>query len=510
MSVVRIKITSILTPAALVAACLACGTQSGSELERLNRARAQIQVGIEKTWGRDLVREARAATAASVGSEQVRREHFVAPDGSRENDGGEDAPWDLAFLLAHPSPVRPGDVVWLREGEYDGPFTSELYGVRGQPIVLRAYPGERAVLNDCAGQDKSQAVLSINGEFAWFWGLEIVGCSDDRRTVNGGSHPADRAQSFAVDMHGSDIKVINSVIHDAAQGVGSWASAKRGEIYGNVIYYNGWDGPDRGHGHGIYVQNEVGTKLVRENIVFRQFGNGIHAYGEDGVVNTLHLIGNVSFLNGQLSSHGRLQRNILLGGQTVAKNPLVEQNYTYYPLNGPNGGSNNVGYSAGCEEGAVANNYFVGPTALDVVNCGSVKFSGNSFIGKVNGLKPEAANNFRTDSPSGLEVFIRPNEWDPDRATIVVYNWERRESVDVDLSKAGFKPGRRVRIRSVSDYFGETREVDFDAEQGPVSISMTDWGVAQPKGWPAPESALPTFGVFVAEALDEAAEAAVA
>ena len=71
------------------------------------------------------------------------------------------------------------------------------------------------------------------------------------------------------------------VLHDCAQGLGFWIYSPDSEAHGNLIFYNGWQGrgTDRGHGHGIYIQNRDGAKLLSDNIIFDQFGLGIQAYG---------------------------------------------------------------------------------------------------------------------------------------------------------------------------------------------------------------------------------------
>ena len=81
--------------------------------------------------------------------------------------------------------------------------------------------------------------------------------------------------------------------------------------------------PDRGHGHGIYAQNLGSTpKQIYDNIIFQQFGWGIHAYGEGGHLDNLDFQGNISFNNGGLS--GGWHSNILVGGtQNVATNPKL-------------------------------------------------------------------------------------------------------------------------------------------------------------------------------------------
>jgi len=51
------------------------------------------------------------------------------------------------------------------------------------------------------------------------------------------------------------------------------------------------DGPDRGHGHGIYVQNATDPRKIIDNIIFNQFSHGVHGYTEGGLLNQLYLEG---------------------------------------------------------------------------------------------------------------------------------------------------------------------------------------------------------------------------
>src|SRR5690606_10443860 len=86
-----------------------------------------------------------------------------------------------------------------------------------------------------------------------------------------------------VDMQwGVGLKVVNCVIHANAQGVGFWENVTGdSELYGNIIYDNGWLNPNGSpHGHGIYTQNaDPENKFLRNNILIENYSFNLHAYG---------------------------------------------------------------------------------------------------------------------------------------------------------------------------------------------------------------------------------------
>ena len=73
------------------------------------------------------------------------------------------------------------------------------------------------------------------------------------------------------------------------------------EVYGSLVYGNGRQVVVPGYAHGIYVQNDAGQKLIADNVVFGQYGFGIHAYAEGGRLRDLRIAGNVAFANGNVS-----------------------------------------------------------------------------------------------------------------------------------------------------------------------------------------------------------------
>src|SRR6185436_10379250 len=135
---------------------------------------------------------------------------------------------------------------------YRGPFTSILVGSASTPVIVRQYPGERAVID---GSPSLSPPLTVYGSYVWFWGLEVMNSDPQRVSVQTGSAPTDLKRGIGLWVEAPHSKFINMVVHDTAQGFGFWTPASDTEIYGSIIYSNGWDAPDRGHGHGIYVQN---------------------------------------------------------------------------------------------------------------------------------------------------------------------------------------------------------------------------------------------------------------
>src|SRR5207244_11983656 len=112
---------------------------------------------------------------------------------------------------------------------------------------------------------------------------------------------------------------INLIVHDTNQAFGFWTPAIDSELYGNIVYFNGWDASDRGHGHGVYAQNKSGTKHIADNIIFDQFSHGIHIYTEGGFINGFDLSGNIVFNNGVVSGITGPMRNILMCGGRMSE-----------------------------------------------------------------------------------------------------------------------------------------------------------------------------------------------
>jgi hypothetical protein len=453
---------------------------------------------------------------------------YVSPNGTSSGNGSISQPWSLATALAHPSSVGPGDTIWLRGGTYGtgANVSSNLRGTASSPIIVRQYPGERATIN---------GGLTINGSDTWYWGFEVT-------NLTGGSRYSTRPEGVVV--FGPRTRVINLVIHDTNQGISLWRPAVDAEAYGNVIYHNGNEATDRGHGHGIYTQNETGTKKIHENVVFNQFGWGLHAYGSDSAfVRNYDVRGNISFNNGSASLHDNLNDNILFTVGSSMDNIRLEQNYTYHTPSRNDGSSRLAWQGGGPHGGVVANgNYWIGgQSAIEVWNWASVEFRNNvaysqnstvntlgtqqgqnsrsyafnnntyyglnrfgvnTSTGDWNAFRSstgvDSAGTFTSGRPTGVWKFARPNQYEPGRGHVVIYNWDLASTVAVDLS--GILPaGSAYEIRNAQNYFAAPVATGTYSG-GIVSLPMTGLSVAPVLGsggflQPAPTG--PEFAVFV-------------
>jgi len=394
-------------------------------------------------------------------------EWYVGPNGKPDSAGTKTAPWDLESALAGKQKLAPGDTLWVLGATYRHPdrrlgspgYSVRLAGQEGKPIHVRAVPGQRVTI------DGGLTVVAPSS-FLWIWDLEIIvseNLSMSRTLDEPGSHPKSYARPWGgLNVHaGTDCKYINLVIHDNAQGVSFWSGAVDSELYGCIIYDNGWKAPDRGHGHAIYTQNQHGIKTIAECIMTGGYGYTMHAYGSSrAYVDNYLVTGNVCYHAG----------TFLIGGGRPSRNIRVSNNYLYQV-------SMQIGYSAPFNEDCeVRDNVIVG---------GSLQI--NRFKKALNEGNLVLAKSAPRPKQPDVVVHIRPSRYDPVRANLIIFNWSKLPVVE--LQPQGFlKPGDWYRLVSPRDFFGK-----------PVALGKYDGGRIR----------VPVEGEFAAFVLLRASEAAV-
>ena len=478
-----------------------------------------------------------------VGPPQHRLVHYAAPGGSKTASGDKEQPWDLTTALAGGYPagaVQPGDTIWLRGGTYAGPFRSTVSGTAGLPVVVRQYPAERAIIDGAATPGKA-SVLDVRGSWSVFWGFEITNSDPNRVTADSTTRDW---RPDVVANYASHTRYINLVVHDGGVAFYNESDFADVEITGCLIYNNGWQAPAFGDGHALYLRSSAGPVVARDNIMFNQFGYGLHAYTDSAVGGLvgITLDGNVSFNNGSpsLQYAGSNNANLLLGGMQPVSGGVVRNNMTYFS---PGVGVYNVvlGYKRFPNSDLTfENNYMVGGNWVLTVGAWSrlavdgntlagpdgmtrletSDLSGYTWQGNTHWRSPlasaweyvdsgykfaawkEATRVAATDvatpgSPILPQVFVRNNPWEAGRANVVVYNWSRAASVPVDLGGL-LSVGDRFEVRNVQDFFGAPI-LSGTYAGGPISIPMS--GVAPPAiiggALHPPPRTGPDFDVFV-------------
>ncbi len=360
----------------------------------------------------------RPETDAKAGAAPA-NEHFAAADGTPENPGTREAPWDLSSALGAAHPVAPGDVLWVRGGTYRGKLAVKLAGRDGAPIHVRGYPGERATILD------SEVTVVEPAAYVWLHDLEIAGSvpQERRETKEAGSHPTGLPGGDGLNIYsGKGCKFLNLVIHDnVGGGVGWWTGSTDGEIHGCIIYGNGWRGPDRGHGHSIYAQNRESQKTISGCILSVPLDGSytVHAYGSrEAYVDNFRIEDNIVYEKGPF----------LVGGGRPSRGIRVLRNYLH-------GVDMRLGYGAENEDCEVRDNVIAG---------------GKLSIEKFRKVVDEG--NVR-ELPRERGVLI-PNRYDPRRAHLAIFNGAGAREVSVAVAPF-LKPGDAFRILDPKDVFGK-------------------------------------------------------
>ena len=183
---------------------------------------------------------------------------------------------------------------------------------------------------------------------------------------------------------------------------------------------------------------------------------------------------------------------ILIGGGRRAEEITLIDNVTYYSQDG----SNIVGYGQGVGKLTMTGNYLASPqeTAVEI-KAEAPKLSGNTFVEPAN----HTENTYHgLQRPGGVVVLLRPNFYEVGRTHVAVFNWDRQESVELDLSATGLEQRDRFEIIDAQNYFGGPLAAGrYDGS--PVKLPMKGLTVADPvAGAPLrPPHTSPEFGVFV-------------
>lgn len=400
--------------------------------------------------------------------------------------------------------------------------------------------------------------LTVTGDYTIFRDFEIQNSDPVRSQTALNSQDAPHLRGEGIFNFGNYNKFINLVIHDTQDGFFNSPRAVSTEVYGCVLYNNGYIAGGRDNGHGLYLIHEdrLATAFIRENIVFNNSAIGVKGDSQNGDTVNIWTEGTVSFNNGSWNQTQERRFGILMGSNNgVADLITVKDCFLYNPSRG--GSQLALGYG-GLQNGSatVIGNWIAGGgQAVNILAWTPLVFKGNTIHSRDNlgggnselilysrsaGSPVEMWNgnsywnevksgkgyyfgggsanlNFdqwRTQSgfdsqseeekgrPTANWVFVRPNQYQPGRANIVIYNWSGVGTVPINLSGIGLVDGQMFEIRSVQNYGGNpVVSAVYDSASPIINLSLTvsaATAVSTPVGRAMPiASTLPEFGAFV-------------
>lgn len=419
---------------------------------------------------------------------------YVSPNAVPGGDGSLARPWTLMYALLAPEEVHPGDTVWVRGGTYVGHFGCFLNGTAEAPIIIRAFPGERATLAVAA--DDPNVTLFVGSRHVWFWGLEFTSTNVETLTTN----------ASAVYVRGAFNRFIHCVFHDATgNGIGDEEGVGT-QIIGCLSYFNGRKTNDDAYAYGVYGQNNGAHKTYSDNFFLNNFGNyQLHMYSENERVDSFMIRHNVVASTVSAST-------LMFSAAPGPVDIVIDSNYFFGAT---------LAAPLWTERKALVrpiirgNQFMRGimsfrNTTVDRFFQGNTIYGGLPIVTSSGGT-PQIfdhttlpQNTWLVSSgvpprPSSGRVIVRQSPYEPGRANIVVYNWEQRDAVDVDVAGV-MQPGMSFVVRDAQNFYGPpVRTGVYDGSL--LRLPMTGLPAArpytQPSRLPAPTHTTREFGTFV-------------
>jgi len=423
---------------------------------------------------------------------------------------------ELRVMLAPDSPAKPGDTILVQPGVYNGSFRIQVSGTPEAPIRIRSAEGPRVTRIDVGGFEDgnfNSAGFEVTGDYLTIEGFEIMSSSPGPRKIGASGSWVGSILNrgdgiyfgrFAGAPKGKGVRIAGNVIHDTRNGV-SWSNNTAPiDVDGNIFYYVGWQGGDRGHGHGTYgkASPSPGVPAVqRRNFSSRNFGIGLRFYGtgsSDPYAGVLD--NNVSWNASEAWNDQKLWFTFLhdlqVAGKTqawmtnnVALNAVPKADGTYHwdghtfvgaahAASTPQKDSLVVegNWIAGADPNGAAlqalryktitikDNRIVSPagTLLEFDTSSSYSFSGNEWWGSRVNTRRDAKTwgweerfGHRTETlPTGIWAKFIEHPLDPaNKVRYVALNWDQTPTVTVDLT-GWFAEGDTVDVYAIEDVLG--------------------------------------------------------
>lgn len=321
--------------------------------------------------------------------------YYVSTSGGAGSAGTLSDPIDISTALGGAwAKHTASNVYWLRSGTYSsGTFNAGVTGYsETQPLTLRGYPGEVASISNAVFLRKNVRLQD----------LTIYQPTTNHVTTESGSFPTNILSDFAVTYSTSPgASIINCVLRDCTRGgVYLENATTNAVIYGNIAYYNGWEGSDRGHGHGFYLQRTSASRVVcSANVMAYGYEHGAQLYGSSpGITFFNSFLTNNMFFNPSSGAPTKNTGTLITAGSDDNPTNVVFESNLFVELSKTNGTYVDFGVGYNRIEGLrYVNNYSVSALSLCDIHGGTITnntvLSGYQFSPWIQDLQ---------GSPSGL------------------------------------------------------------------------------------------------------------
>ena len=458
--------------------------------------------------------------------------YYVATNGTAGGDGSIGNPWDIYTVFSGNSVAISGDTVWIRSGSYSNlaGFTNTVSGLK-----LKAYTNSFASRELVLLQGRTFE-LTNETEIYDIW---LQGADTARVSTNSGSAPNDVEIRNGFKPTGPNVKIINCIVSDILGfGVGAGTNAHGLTVYGTHSMFNGWEAPDRGHGHNYYFQNRLDTMTVKHSSSFAAMNNNFQARSSEPTnCQNLYFDGFVSWQSARMTTNytGGYEFEV---GESFTSNIWVHQLLTFNNFV-TNGVSLFGGDSGAANDGLTISNSIIG-TDLRLVEWTNSVFLSNTVFAHTRVLDmdqtyaPASAWNmdsnnwfshewgfgefdypggtgghvdftnttgldingtYTTGAPSGTNVITWINDYETNRAFVTIYNWASNDNVIVNCDLF-LVTDDTYRVVNMEDPGGEVMTGTYN---GSVSLPMTNLAIHIPVGHDVVAATGPGFGKFKIE-----------
>jgi hypothetical protein len=318
--------------------------------------------------------------------------YYVAASGSSDSNAGTIAAPFATLQKAH-SLANPGDTIYMRGGTYPMPAQTSITrsGASGSPIKVFAYPGEVPILDGSSNPNAGgKAIIRVDSgvQYWHFKGLEtksspgygfyVVGTASNitieqcnvhhnlRLDNSGGGIQVEFGSNNLIlnnDLHhnghagsegGSGSDISSQLTGNVFRGNRAWRNNDNGMAFfsaanvlieNNWIWENGYNDSlvhvDPGDGVGLKLAGggAGGNHIVRNNVVWKNYGNGID---DNSAVLPMNVYNNTAWSNANTAGTSNyafytaianvLKNNIAFAPNTVSFNAAVQHSFNSWNL----------------------------------------------------------------------------------------------------------------------------------------------------------------------------------